>query len=277
MSEKNEKLKKIKNKKKDIISINPLEMFGQNPLKNNFKDKTKEEIKKEKKLLEKNKINSQPLSSNQIFFKKDKNENQTKYPYILPEDKNNIFLLKKIISQIEYIFSYNDIVEEKIIKLLTPLLSVDNYNNILEERETLNICGNFLCGKEIKDKTPDGVFSYDKITKTYDTKHVSNVFCSKECADTFQNFVKSVVKNKGIENLLPLDSILIFESLQDYYEKDEELTRISQLGENLLDTFIRNNKGKEKEIKEYCKNKRIEITKLFIEDFDNILNQIKNK
>ena len=277
MSEKNEKLKKIKNKKKDIISINPLEMLGQNPLKNNFKDKTKEEIKKEKKLLEKNKINSQPLSSNQIFFKKDKNENQTKYPYILPEDKNNIFLLKKIISQIEYIFSYNDIVEEKIIKLLTPLLSVDNFNNILEERETLNICGNFLCGKEIKDKTPDGVFSYDKITKTYDTKHVSNVFCSKECADTFQNFVKSVVKNKGIENLLPLDSILIFESLQDYYEKDEELTRISQLGENLLDTFIRNNKEKEKEIKEYCKNKRIEITKLFIEDFDNILNQIKNK
>ena len=277
MSEKNEKLKKIKNKKKDIISINPLEMLGQNPLKNNFKDKTKEEIKKEKKLLEKNKINSQPLSSNQIFFKKDKNENQTKYPYILPEDKNNTFLLKKIISQIEYIFSYNDIVEEKIIKLITPLLSVDNFNNILEERETLNICGNFLCGKEIKDKTPDGVFSYDNITKKYDTKHVSNVFCSKECADTFQNFVKSVVKNKGIENLLPLDSILIFESLQDYYEKDEELTRISQLGENLLDTFIRNNKEKEKEIKEYCKNKRIEITKLFIEDFDNILNQIKNK
>ena len=31
--------------------------------------------------------------------------------------------------------------------------------------------------------------------------------------------------------------------MQDYYEKDEELTRISQLGENLLDTFIRNNKG----------------------------------
>ena len=89
--------------------------------------------------------------------------------------------------------------------------------------------------------------------------------------------MKSVVKNKGIENLLSLDSILIFESLQDYYEKDEELTRISQLGENLLDTFIRNNKEKEKEIKEYCKNKRIEITKLFIEDFDNILNQIKNK
>ena len=118
MSEKNEKLKKIKNKKKDIISINPLEMLGQNPLKNNFKDKTKEEIKKEKKLLEKNKINSQPLSSNQIFFKKDKNENQKKYPYILPEDKNNIFLLKKIISQIEYIFSYNDIIEEKIINTI---------------------------------------------------------------------------------------------------------------------------------------------------------------
>ena len=277
MSDKNEKLKKIKNKKKDIISINPLEMMGQNPLKNNFKDKTKEEIKKEKKLIEKNKINSQPLSSNQVIFKKDKNQNQKQYKYILPGDKNNIFLLKKIISQLEYIFSYCDIVEERVIKLLTPLLSVDNYNNILEERETLNICGNFLCGKIIKGKTPEGVFSYDSITKKFDTKHISNVFCSKDCLDTFQNFVKSAVKNNNFEHLLPLDNILILESLQDYYEKDEELTRISQLGENLLDTFIRNNKEIEKEIKEYCKNKRIEITKLFIDDFDNILNQIKNK
>ena len=65
--------------------------MGQNPLKNNFKDKTKEEIKKEKKLIEKNKINSQPLSSNQVFFKKDKNQNQKQYKYILPGDKNNIF------------------------------------------------------------------------------------------------------------------------------------------------------------------------------------------
>ena len=89
--------------------------------------------------------------------------------------------------------------------------------------------------------------------------------------------MKSAVKNNNFEHLLPLDNILILESLQDYYEKDEELTRISQLGENLLDTFIRNNKEIEKEIKEYCKNKRIEITKLFIDDFDNILNQIKNK
>ena len=42
MSEKSDKLKKIKNKKKDIISIDPLEMIGQNPLKNNFKYITKE-------------------------------------------------------------------------------------------------------------------------------------------------------------------------------------------------------------------------------------------
>ena len=36
-----DKLKKLKNKKKDVISINPLEIIGQNSLKNNFKDKTK--------------------------------------------------------------------------------------------------------------------------------------------------------------------------------------------------------------------------------------------
>ena len=59
-----EKLKKLKQKKKDVISINPLELLGKNPLKNNFKDKTKEELKKEKKLMDENKINAQPLSSN---------------------------------------------------------------------------------------------------------------------------------------------------------------------------------------------------------------------
>ena len=47
-----DKLKKLKNKKKDVITINPLEIIGQNSLKNNFKDKTKEEIKKEKKLIQ---------------------------------------------------------------------------------------------------------------------------------------------------------------------------------------------------------------------------------
>ena len=40
-----EKLKKLKQKKKDVISINPLELLGKNPLKNNFKDKTKKEFK----------------------------------------------------------------------------------------------------------------------------------------------------------------------------------------------------------------------------------------
>ena len=277
MSENKDKLKKIKNKKKDVISINPLELLGKNPLKNNFKDKTKEEIKKEKKLIEENKINAQPLSSNQVFYNKNKKQNITSCPYILPEDKNNTFLLGKILSKLENIFSYTDVVEEKIVKLITPLLSVNNYNSIIEERETLNICGNFLCGKEIKDKTPDGVLSYDNITKKYETKHVSNVFCSKSCLDIFQNFVKSAVNNKSPQNLLILDNILILESLQDYYENDEDLNRVSELGDNLLETFIRNNKKEEKEIREYCKKKRIEITKLFVDNFGDIINQIKNK
>jgi hypothetical protein len=195
MSDKKDKLKKIKNKKKDIISIDPLEMIGQNPLKNNFKDKTKEEIKKEKKILEQNKINAQPLSSNQIFFNKNKSDIITECPYILPDDKSNISLIKKIVSKFENLFSYNDIVEEKIVKLISPLLTVDNYNSILEERESLDICGNILCGNKIEEKIPEGVFTYDKVSDKYDSKHPSNVFCSKNCLDTFQNFVKFSCKN----------------------------------------------------------------------------------
>ena len=86
--------------------------------------------------------------------------------------------------------------------------------------------------------------------------------------------MKSVLKNENNENIYILDNILICESLQDYYDKDEELTRISNLGDNLLETYIRNNKKEEKEIREYCKKKRIEITKLFVDNFDDILNQI---
>ena len=274
MEDKNkDKLKKLKNKKKDVISINPLEMLGNNPLKNNFKDKTKEEIKKEKKILEQNKINAQPLSSNQIFFNKNKSDIITECPYILPDDKSNISLIKKIVSKFETLFSYNDIVEERIVKLICPLLIVDNYNSILEERESLNICGNFLCGKKIEEKIPDGVFSYDKVADKYDSKHMSNVFCSKKCFDTFQNFVKSVTKNKNYNNLLILDNILIFDSLQDYYDKDEELSKISELGNKLLKNYIINNKDNENKIKEYCKSKRIELTKLFVDNFDETLNQ----
>jgi hypothetical protein len=54
-------------------------------------------------------IERDSLSSNNSFA----NEN-INVAFILPEDKNNIFLLKKIISKLEYLFSYNDIVEEKI-------------------------------------------------------------------------------------------------------------------------------------------------------------------
>ena len=274
-----DKLKKLKNKKKDVITINPLEILGQNSLKNNFKDKTKEEIKKEKKLIQENKINVQPLSSNQIHTKKEINifkpSETGKYTYILPEDKNNIFLLNKIISKLEYLFSYNDIVEEKICNLLTPLLSVNNYNSILEERETLNICGNFLCGKKIKSKIPNGVYADDEITKTFSNTPVSNIFCSKECFEKYQKLVKTASKNYRISKLLNIDSILLFESLQDYYEKDDELTRISNLGDNLLETYIRANKSNEKEIRDYCKKKRIELTKIFVNDFEEIIKEKK--
>ena len=271
-----DKLKKLKNKKKDIITINPLEILGQNSLKNNFKDKTKAEIKKEKKLIEENKINAQPLSSNKIHTKGEINifkNNAKDVIYTLPEDKNSLFLLKKITSRLEYIFSYNDKIDDKLFKLISPLLSVNNYNSILEERETLDFCGNFLCGKKITSKVPEGVFSEDKVGNKFSSVHLDNFFCSKECFDKFQELVKIATKNYKISNLLNIDSIIIFEALQDYYEKDEELTRISNLGDNLLETYIRNNKSEEKEIREYCRKKRIELTKMFVEDFEEILKE----
>ena len=150
---------------------------------------------------------------------------------------------------------------------------MNNYNSILEERETLDFCGNFLCGKKITSKVPEGVFSEDKVGNKFSSVHLDNFFCSKECFDKFQEFVKIATKNYKISNLLNIDSIIIFEALQDYYEKNEELTRISNLGDNLLETYIRNNKSEEKEIREYIRKKRIELTKIFVDDFEEILKE----
>ena len=270
----NQKLKKLKNKKKDVITINPLEVLNANSLKNNFKDKTKEEIKKEKKLIQENKLNSQPLSSNQMHTAKDLSSlNSNKGYYCLVSDKNNSFLMDKIIVKLENFLSYTEKIDEKLYKLLSTLLSVKQYNDILEERECLNICGNLLCDNIIKNKEEKGTFSYDNIRNKFGTENLGNVFCCKNCFGIFQKAVKYSAKNYKYENLFNLDIILLFEALQDYYEKDDDLTRISNLATNLLDTYIRHNKNIENEIKEYCKKKRVELTKVFVEDFDEILKQ----
>jgi hypothetical protein len=127
--------------------------------------------------------------------------------------------------------------------------------------------------KKIKSKIPEGVFADDIINKKFDTVHLDNIFCSKECFDKFQQLVKYASKHYKITNLLNIDNILLFEALQDYYEKNDELTRISDLGDNLLETFIRSNKKKEKEIRDYCKKKRIELTKIFVDNFEDILKE----
>ena len=269
----NPKLKKIKNKKKDVITINPLEVLNANSLKNNFKDKSKEEIKKEKKLIQENKINSQPLSSNQVHTTKDLKSSSNNSKYYLLSDKNNSFLMDKIIVKLEYFLSYNEKIDERLYKLLAPLLSVKHYNYILEERECLNICGNLLCNNKIKNKVEKGTFSYDNIRDKFGTENIGNYFCCKNCFAIFQKALKYSNKNYKYDDLFNLDTVLLFEALQDYYEKDDELTRISNLAANLLETFIRNNRSIEKEIKEYCKKKRVELTKIFVEDFDEILKQ----
>ena len=87
-------------------------------------------------------------------------------------------------------------------------------------------------------KVPEGVFADDSINKKFDIVHLDNMFCSKECFDKFQQLVKYAPKNYRLSNLLSINTILLFEALQDYYEKDDKLTRIFDLGDNLLETYI---------------------------------------
>lgn len=227
--------RKLKNKKKDIISINDTEPIKQ----------------------------KEPPSNKTEQNKKPQIEPQ----YSLELNHNTSFLMNKILFEIQLLFSMTDKIDDKLNKAISPLLSQENLKNILLERECRSICGYPRCNNQITNKTT-GKASFNKLLNLFSTKDIEDYFCSDECIQCFKT--QSLLSDKfDYVNLISLDNILMFSTIQDYYPPNKYLTRIASLAQNLLDEFERHNK--QLKLDDYFKYHRLKIAQKFIDDFDAIL------
>ena len=257
MEKKEEKIKKLKNKKKDIISLTPQIPQNYEKTKNNSINDNK-------------KINEQPLSSklpNNSNNSNINNNNNIDNIILFELNKTNTFLMDKILFQFNLLLSLSNKVNEKLCKLICPFLSNEIMNNILEERESKNICGNFLCGKIIKKSNK---IEYNIINDSFTKESLSKYFCSKECFDIFKKFLNLSQKNFNYLNLLRLDIVYMFSILKNFFEENSYLNRISDLSENLLSIFLRYNIKNIEIYNKIMDNELINIAKYFIEDFDEV-------
>ena len=218
----------------------------------------------------KNLLNNQDLGNNkQSLLNFSKNTSSINSPKNINGNENE----KKIIrNNFHGKTIHNDIVIKKnIIDNLNN--NKVNYSNILNNKINDNILLN------LKNDN-DNELDFNDYIKILNFKNIKGFKrrrsfdkTKNENFDKFQKLVKFAAKNYKLSNLLNIDTILLFEALQDYYEKDDELSRISELGDNLLETYIRENKKDEKDIRNYCKKKRIELSKIFVDNIEEILKE----
>jgi len=175
--------------------------------------------------------------------------------------------MDKILFQFNLLLSLSNKVNEKLCKLICPFLSNEIMNNILEERESKNICGNFLCGKKIKKSNK---IEYNIINDSFTKESLSKYFCCKECFYIFKKFLNLSQKNFNYLNLLRLDIVYLFSILKNFFEDNNYLNRISDLSENMLSIFLRYNIKNIEIYNKLMDDELIKIAKYFIEDFDEL-------
>ena len=242
MEQKKDISKKLKNKKKDIIT------FSDTPSTTN-KD---------------NKENNQPLSStiNQV-------PEETEH-YTLPLTKNTTFITDKILFQIQLLLSMTDKVDEKIVNVFVPLLSKEHFQNILEERECRTICCNFLCSEKINNKS-NGKITYNIIRDEFSRDTLFDYFCSKECFEIYRKWTMQSIEKFDYLNILSLSNIFLLTNIKDYYPENKYLERIADLADNIMQEYLRNNK--ELKLDNYFQRQRLRVAKLFIDNFDELIKE----
>ena len=240
MEQKKDITKKIKNKKKDIITLTDTPST-------NSKD---------------NKENNQPLSST---IKKIREETER---YTLPLTKNTTFITDKILFQIQLLLSMTDKVDEKIVNVFVPLLSKEHFQNILEERECRSICVNFLCSEKIKNKS-NGKIVYNIIRDEFSRDNIFDYFCSKECFEKYRKWTMQSIEKFDYLNILSLSNIFLLTNIKDCYPENKYLERIADLADNILQEYLRNNK--QLKLDNYFQHHRLRIAKIFIDNFDELI------
>lgn len=260
--EKSDKLKKLKNKKKDIISISE----PQNPIQNNFDDKSLKQIKLEKKS---NELLSQPLSSElpkkPITTNNSQNNNNTLY---IDYDKDSEFLSKKIILELQMLLSLS-LMEPISLNILSKMLSNQHFNEVLEDKECRKFCCNFLCNKELVNKNRK--IKYDFYKKEFTDRALTDLFCCVECYEKYKEVYNNSLKSFKLKEFISIDNMAVLYVLKDFFHKNEFLIKASQLAENLLDAHKRKYKEQTEQINTIIKKTKLEIGKKYIHDLEKII------
>ena len=250
--EKENKLKKLKNKKKDIITLGSSTV---NINQNNSSEK----------------ILTQPLSS-----KLPDNKTIILDKFIFEQNKDNSSLLAKIYFQIELLFSYTNIVDIKLCNIILPLISKTHFENIREERDGRNICSNFLCGNKIERNRKSSII-YDPKSKDFVSDSIINYFCCTKCFDQYNQFLSLSIRNYNYLLLFTLDTIFLYSILYEYFEDNIYLKKIGEIAENMIDSFKRNHFKDINDINNLLDMKRIKYSKLLIDNFDELYEEIKKE
>ena len=250
--EKENKLKKLKNKKKDIITLGSSSV---NINQNNSSEK----------------ILTQPLSS-----KLPDNKTIVLDKFIFEQNKDNSSLLGKIYFQIELLFSYTNIVDIKLCNIILPLISKTHFENIREERDGRNICSNFLCGNKIERNRKSSII-YDPKSKDFDSDSIINYFCCTKCFDQYNQFLSLSIRNYNYLLLFTLDTIFLYSILYEYFEDNIYLKQIGEIAENMIDSFKRIHFKDINDINNLLDMKRIKYSKLLIDNFDELYEEIKKE
>lgn len=236
---------KLKNKKKDIISLN---------------DNTP----------------STTSSTSTTTTTTKENPQQPSNDYNLPEqfflelNKNTTHIIDKILWEIQVLLAMTNSVDVKLKNCFVPLLSKEHIHNILEERESRNICGNFQCATFINDKTKSE-FSYNVINKQYSKIVPHDYFCSIECFNIFKQITHSCIEQFDYFKLLSLNTLFLLANIKFYYPEHSNLTKIAELSENLIEEYLNHNKEVKSKLGNYFQRQRLRITKMFIDDFDELI------
>jgi hypothetical protein len=235
---------KLKNKKKDVISLNDTSTPSPSP--------------------------STSSSS--------KDNNGPQQPPIddLPEqfylemNKNTTHLIDKVLWEIQVLLAMTNSIDDKLKNCFVPLLSKEHINNILEERESRNVCGNFQCGKVIDTKSKS-VYSYNSIKKQYTKIDPQDYFCSIECFNIFKQMTLTCIDKFDYFKLLSLNTIFLLANIKYYYPEQKNLNRIADLSENLIQDYLTHNKEAKSKLGNYFQRRRLRIAKMFIDDFDEVI------
>ena len=190
--------------------------------------------------------------------------------FYLELNKSTTHLIDKLLWEIQVLLAMTNSVDVKLKNCFVPLLSKEHIQNILEERESRNVCGNFQCGTVIAAKSKS-VFNYNVIKKQYTKVDPQDYFCSVDCFNVFKQITTACIDKFDYFKLLSLDTLFLLANVKHYYPEHNHLNRIADLSESLIQEFFNHNKEAKSKLGSYFQRRRLKIAKMFINDFDELI------